>query len=1168
MNRTWKRTARILGFAAGALLTVALSLGCGSSKSGTGGVSQYYGNYHISTWMADHPAQAVLGVDACTKCHEISIIKVGSGIPTCMTAGCHHQSTPGWADPGIHGSRAKLATVAGGGLVSCQICHAKDFTGGASANACVTCHGVKAPHPVKPWRGSGGSIFTHTTADPSNAAVCAQCHFTGSPNNPAGHPFTPAAAGTQPGCFNDTLCHGANSAPHAVPFLSGQTDAQGNGHLTASAATFAADCATCHAVTGTSPIASAPLCSTCHTLGNPAVSATGSGTCLSCHVGAAGLPVGPTGTAFPNIKGAHAKHMALPTLVHCDTCHTGAGTTSLTHYNNANARPPRVPTGPATVAFDQTFKAKTGGATAFSPTAATCSNISCHGGLSAPSWLAGAINVNTQCSACHGVATSSGTITQFNDAFGRHASGTHNATVAANAIACTTCHNMSNGSPAALAHFKYLNTTAVDGVATGNPADQLPSGTIQFDTAIVSGAGTYTTTVTGTPAIKEGNGGCALTCHTHIHTTTVDMWTTGGAPHIVPFYGGTPDTAGNQHFTVTAAQFTADCGSCHVHTGTPPAGSTAPNCNVCHKLADPSVVATGAGTCQSCHTGATIKTAGPTGTTFPNLTGAHPKHMGLLTTLNCATCHNGVGTGSTSHYDNANARVTSPVGPGVVAIDPLFKAKTGGNATFTPAAQTCGAVSCHGGRTTPSWQVAGSINSATQCSACHAINAATGTSQYNDAVGRHGWGTHNAAAALDCTICHNMTNGSPGATNHFKYLNTPDVSGAATGLPADQMASGTINFKTNNATYPITGLGTPPYLISAPTYVEGDGGCALTCHSQVHVPSANHWAAAQGAAAHPVPFYDTGLSTQGNHHQTVTLAQFNGECISCHDVTGVTTKTGPTCITCHTNDPTAPATGAGTCLSCHVGTSGLPNGPEGTAFPSIQGAHPKHLSLLTFTRTSPALPAPMTGTYSDCRACHNTYLPGDSTHTHYDNAEKRRHTPVAPGAVAVAASFNAQSGAATNNGNATALTCSNVSCHGAQTTPGWQTGTLAVNTNSYCRACHTPRATATQYNDATGTHTLNGTHQNSDCRICHDMNNGTQGALNHWKYLDTTAVIASPDQLSSQTISFLGSPGINNTYTDPGSYAPLAPIGNGNCTVNCHYPTAQQKDHAPERWTP
>ncbi|HAM70202.1 MAG TPA: hypothetical protein DCM86_00980, partial [Verrucomicrobiales bacterium] len=59
-------------------------------------------------------------------------------------------------------------------------------------------------------------------------------------------------------------------------------------------------------------------------------------------------------------------------------------------------------------------------------------------------------------------------------------------------LACTTCHSMTNGSQGALAHFKYLDTPAVDGVATGLPADQLPSGTIAFDGAFVTGPKTYT----------------------------------------------------------------------------------------------------------------------------------------------------------------------------------------------------------------------------------------------------------------------------------------------------------------------------------------------------------------------------------------------------------------------------------------------------------------------------------------------------------------------------------------------------------------------------------------------------------------------------------------------------------------------------------------------------
>ena len=37
--------------------------------------------------------------------------------------------------------------------------------------------------------------------------------------------------------------------------------------------------------------------------------------------------------------------------------------------------------------------------------------------------------------------------------------------------------------------------------------------------AQVTGAGTYTVT-----SATQGNGSCALTCHTHIHTNVVDSW--------------------------------------------------------------------------------------------------------------------------------------------------------------------------------------------------------------------------------------------------------------------------------------------------------------------------------------------------------------------------------------------------------------------------------------------------------------------------------------------------------------------------------------------------------------------------------------------------------------------------------------------------------------------
>jgi predicted CxxxxCH...CXXCH cytochrome family protein len=1153
MNRAWNwnRTRDFLGVLGIAFFSMLVFAGCGGK--GATDPAQYYGNYHPTGWINIHGGPAVAGVAACTKCHEISIIRVGSGIPTCLTTGCHHQSNPGFSDPTIHGVRAKMAAnaVTGGSLVSCQICHASDFSGGASANACSTCHSVSAPHPPKPWRNSGGSVFTHTTVDPSNATVCAQCHYPGSPNNPAGHPATPAPAGTQPGCYNATLCHGAaGTAPHPVPFLKGQTDSSLNGHLTVTATAFAADCAACHAYSGVSPASSAPLCNVCHKLADPTASGANAGTCLSCHSGAAGLANGPGGSGFPSLTGAHPKHMALATQLTCDSCHAGSGAGTTAHYTNANART-GVPTGPATVSMDAIYAAQTGGNPTFTGSSLTCSNVSCHGGQATPGWVNGTINSSTQCTMCHKAAASAGTITQYNDAFGRHSEGTHDATVSGNGIACTTCHNMANGSPGALAHFKYLNTHAVDGTSTGIPADQLPSGTIAFDPAFLTGAGTYAVTGTGT---AQGNGGCALTCHTptktHIHNgAPLDTWLSTGAPHPVPFLGGQSTTQGNGHLNATPVTFASDCSTCHVYSGTSPTPG-APSCATCHTVADPTSAATGTGTCLSCHAGPSGIPAGPTGTAFPNIAGSHAKHMGLLTALSCDSCHAGSGTGTAAHYANANARVTPPAGPASVNIDATFNAQSGGvagqgSAGFNPSSLSCNTVSCHGGQATPNWQT-GTITSTSQCSLCHAINSGASSSQYNDALGRHSYGTHSNASALDCTLCHDMTsaNTNAGAVRHFAELNTPAVSST------NKLPSGTIKFKLTNATYPITGAAT--YTISATT-PEGDGGCALSCHNQVHNAVDNHWAAPKGSGvAHPIPFLATDVSAAGNHHQTVTAAQFTGECATCHDATGTTTtKTGPICTVCHTlGSPVAAGLTAGTCLSCHTGANFTTNGPTGSAWPNLTGAHPKHLSLLTFTRTTPALPASLTAsTYPDCEACHVGSVPGDATNTHYSNANMRVTPHAAPASVAIDPTFNAQASVAGISASASAFTCSNISCHGGQTTPGWQTGTNPVNTTTYCIACHV--AGSAQYNAPTGRHTSSEHRQT--CDYCHSMTVALPGAQNHFKYLDTTTVSGvsgtPADQYPSDTILFGSVPTGAKTYTVTGTGNAQ---GKGGCALSCH----------------
>jgi predicted CxxxxCH...CXXCH cytochrome family protein len=381
----------------------------------------------------------------------------GGTAPGCFNGTmCHNQAghpagwvaTPPAAQP--HGDEAKKdGTVAGQGFPSCQTCHGNNFAGTTVGPTCLnnaTCHGagVASPHAPKPWR---GSPYTHTgTAEAGNAPVCYQCHaYTGTvnPNNPHVPP-TPAPGGTAPGCFNGTMCH--NEASHAVPFNT-------TTHYSVTNATFTANCGTCHAVTGTSPVSAAPLCTTCHIAGSPLTALS----CTSCHANPPDSGA-PMGASYPNIAGAHAKHLALGSIpggtnvINCDTCHSALGSGTLAHYDRANARlgknALRVPPGDVQFVSPFPYTAKNGGPATFdnsSLAALTCSAVKCHGGAPlapTPNWRAGTINVtqDSDCRLCH---NASGTApSQYNDltnvVFTEH---TSHATQLLNGIACTVCHS-------------------------------------------------------------------------------------------------------------------------------------------------------------------------------------------------------------------------------------------------------------------------------------------------------------------------------------------------------------------------------------------------------------------------------------------------------------------------------------------------------------------------------------------------------------------------------------------------------------------------------------------------------------------------------------------------------------------------------------------------------
>jgi len=1093
------------------------------------------GGSHGSTATLNYIAND--GSSSCAECHGADL-SGGISKVSCFAnaAGCHHGPVPNWAGGSVHGPVAKKAP-GNSGFASCQICHGAGFSGGGSGISCFTgnCHGVNAPHPARPWRSSTGA-GTHATTDPENAPVCARCHRAGSANNPAGHPATSAPAGTAPGCYNNTLCHSADTAPHALgatwrnatssafhglaakqdlnycqgchgtpgttrfdggaaatscqastchpeakahptrwyqapqPFpgyVSSHRNAgdlgvscalchkvdgpgtgldntapscysdthngvvchsggpggpnhavpfTGSGHTTTNQAGFNGNCAPCHAVTGASPIASAPLCTVCHT------SAAGLpfANCTSCHA----KP--PSGTAYPNVAGTHAKHDALAGVTGvCTSCHNNLDSGTTGHYNRANAVPGKdaLRVSPGDAAFVATFNAKAGSAS-FDNAALTCANVNCHGGVPAPNWRTGTIGVNTDagCLACHKPGTAAGTPENNSPFSGLHA--THLNAAGALKAACRDCHNMANATTGAANHFKFLNTPQMEG-----PASQTvePGGS----------AANYNAT----------NQTCTVNCHTVQHTNF--SWQ-GGANHPKPFL----DTA---HTAVNQAGFDVNCSPCHAVTGSSPVAS-APSCAVCHTAA----TALPFTNCTSCH----VKP--PAGTTYPNIAGRHAKHdaLGSVTGV-CGPCHTGLDSGSQAHYDRANARPGANalrVAPGDVAFQTTYNAKAG-SASFNGTAFTCANVNCHGAVAASSWRT-GTISSNTDagCRSCHKLGTALGSPESNSPYsGMHSFHLNASGTVVAlCTDCHDMTLATTGATNHFRFLNTPQMEGPA----GDTVAP--LGVRTN--------------------YNATNRTCTVNCHSHQHTTSS--W---EGGANHVVPYLATA-------HTTVTQAGFNGNCGICHAVSGTSPfSQAPTCATCHTAG--SPLT-ALNCTSCHA------NPPTGAGYPGIAGKHSKHNALATVTGA--------------CGTCHSGMNTGSQAH--YDRANARPGKDalrVSPGDVAFVATFNAKAGAASFSN--TALTCANVSCHGGQSASSWQTGTINVNTDAGCRQCHVYGTT--QFNGPTTSNHNRSQHRSQPCTNCHNMANGSTGATNHFKFLNTTA-------LEGPAGTTVGGTGTIVTYTD------------------------------------
>ena len=151
------------------------------------------------------------------------------------------------------------------------------------------------------------------------------------------------------------------------------------------------------------------------------------------------------------------------------------------------------------------------------------------------------------------------------------------------------------------------------------------------------------------------------------------------------------------------------------------------------------------------------------------------------------------------------------------------------------------------------------------------------------------------------------------------------------------------------------------------------------------------------------------------------------------------------------------------CTLCH----GQP--PSGSSSPNIAGAHAPHSAL------------PLVGT--DCSICHT-----GAAHNSQVN-------------FGFASGFDAKSGPATHNLSGT---CSNVKCHGGQTTPNWLNG--AINVNTDCTSCHVYGST--QYNSySSGRHNKHVNGEHVGCTSCHNTTTLQNG---HFTNLQTTTFEQSP----------------------------------------------------------
>ncbi len=318
--------------------------------------------------------------------------------------------------------------------LQCTQCHGSDLKGGISGVNCFTglqipgfaCHAnghppTAIPHPI-PFKAAA----LHGPMAKSDLVFCQICH--GTAGGPGSNPRFNVPVGTMPSgceeCHVPLAAHPPFSPAAPAPFNT-MTSVPWVGHSTAG--NMASACVLCHGATLRGPAEGGvgPACTSCHTALQAGILPI-PGTCTSCH-------------GKPPAVGSHTIHNSLAGITDaCATCHNGAGSGTIRHNN-----------GTIDVSFATPFNAR--GSTAVFNADNSCTNVSCHGGITTPAW-GGSINVATDCASCHTRGTAAQT-PQYNSYY----SGRHALHLDQIGLICSDCHDMSVSSGGA-SHFSGLGT--------------------------------------------------------------------------------------------------------------------------------------------------------------------------------------------------------------------------------------------------------------------------------------------------------------------------------------------------------------------------------------------------------------------------------------------------------------------------------------------------------------------------------------------------------------------------------------------------------------------------------------------------------------------------------------------------------------------------------------